>query len=235
MLAVDAIARAKSLGLGIIFTEHFDYNLPGDMDFTFNPAEYMSEYKNLRGENVKLGVEIGLRKSAREANKNFLAQVDFDLIIGSVHLVDDLDIYYPEYYADKDKFTAYKKYFAVMAEEAAAENFDVLGHIDYICRAAPYDNPEIDYETFDDEIDEVLKIIVERGKILELNTRRLNQKIAVDALKPVYKRYKDFGGTFITIGSDAHVAGAVGANFDVAKNFAEELNLKILDAANFKR
>jgi histidinol-phosphatase (PHP family) len=68
---------------------------------------------------------------------------------------------------------------------------------------------------------------VERGKILELKTRRLNQNTAVDALKPVYKRYKDFGGKFITIGSDAHVVGAVGANFDVALKFAEELNLKI--------
>ncbi len=227
MLATDAIKRAESLGLGIVFTEHFDYNLPGDIDFTFDAAEYMEEYKNLRGDNVKLGVEIGLRKSAREANKNFLKQAKFDLVIGSIHVVDDIDIYNAAYYADKDKMTAYRKYFAAMAEEAAVEDFDVLGHIDYICRAATYENPEIDYETFKNEIDEVLKIIVERGKILELNTRRLNQNTAVDALKPVYKRYKDFGGKFITIGSDAHVVGAVGANFDVALKFAEELNLKI--------
>ena len=232
MLATDAIARAESLNLGIVFTEHFDYKLPGDTDFTFDAAQYMNEYKNLRSDKVKLGVEIGLRKSAREANKNFLAQANFDLVIGSIHVVDDIDIYNKIFYADKDKMTAYRKYFAAMAEEAAVEDFDVLGHIDYICRAATYENPEIDYETFKTEIDEVLKIIVERGKILELNTRRLNKNIAVDALKPVYKRYKQLGGTFVTIGSDAHVVEAVGANFDVALKFVEELNLKVFAGFN---
>ena len=232
MLATDAIARAESLNLGIVFTEHFDYKLPGDTDFTFDAAQYFGEYKNLRSDKVKLGVEIGLRKSAREANKNFLAQANFDLVIGSIHVVDDIDIYNKIFYADKDRMTAYRKYFAAMAEEAAVEDFDVLGHIDYICRAATYENPEIDYETFKPEIDEVLKIIVERGKILELNTRRLNKKIAVDALKPVYKRYKQLGGTFVTIGSDAHVVEAVGANFDVALKFVEELNLKVFAGFN---
>ena len=232
MLATDAIARAEILNLGIVFTEHFDYNLPGDIDFTFDAVEYMNEYKKFRSEKVKLGVEVGLRKSAREANKNFLAQVNFDLIIGSIHVVDDVDIYEKSFYTDKDKITAYRKYFAVMAEEAAVEDFDVLGHIDYICRAATYENPEIEYETFKPEIDEVLKIIVERGKILELNTRRINKKIAVEGLIPVYKRYKELGGQFVTIGSDAHVVEAVGANFDVALKFVEDLNLKIFAGFN---
>lgn len=227
MLATDAIARAESLNLGIVFTEHFDYDLPGDIDFTFDAAQYMDEYKNLRSDKVKLGVEIGLRKSAREANKNFLAQANFDLVIGSIHVVDDIDIYNKIFYADKDKMTAYRKYFAAMAEEAAVADFDILGHIDYICRAATYENPEIEYETFKSEIDEVLKILVERGKVLELNTRRLNQNTAVEGLKPVYKRFKELGGTFVSIGSDAHVVGAVGANFDVALKFVEELNLKV--------
>ena len=227
MLAPDAIARAESLNLGIVFTEHFDYDLPGDVDFTFDAAQYMDEYKNLRSDKVKLGVEIGLRKSAREANKNFLAQANFDLVIGSIHVVDDIDIYNKIFYADKDKMTAYRKYFAAMAEEAAVADFDILGHIDYICRAATYENPEIEYETFKSEIDEVLKILVERGKVLELNTRRLNKNTAVEGLKPVYKRFKQLGGTFVSIGSDAHVVGAVGANFDVALKFVEELNLKV--------
>ena len=235
MLAADAISRAESLNLGIVFTEHFDYKLPGDIDFTFDAAEYMNEYKNLRSDKVKLGVEIGMVDYAREANKNFLKQANFDLVIGSIHVLDGYDTYNLEYYADKDKMTAYRRYFAAMAEESAVEDFDVLGHIDYICRVAPYDNPEIEYETFKSEIDEVLKIIVERGKILELNTRRLNKKIAVEELKPVYKRYKEFGGRFITIGSDAHVVEAVGANFDVALKFAEELNLEIANVEDFRR
>ena len=225
MLASDAINRAKNLNIGIIFTEHFDYDVPGEYDFTFDPKKYFDEYKNLRGEKIRLGVEVGLRKSARKINKNFIDSADFDLVIGSIHLVDDFDIYYPEFFEGKDKNTAYKKYFAAMIEEAAVEDFDVLGHIDYICRSAPYENPALDYENFKSEIDEVLKIIVEREKILELNTRRLDKKSVFEELLPIYRKYKTFGGKFITIGSDAHKVENVGKNFQTALEFAEELNL----------
>ena len=225
MSAVDAIKKAENLNLGIIFTEHFDYDAPGEYDFTFDPKKYFDEYKSLRGEKIRLGVEVGLRKSAREINKNFIASADFDMVIGSIHLVDDFDIYYPEFFAGKDKNTAYKKYFAAMIEETSAEDFDVLGHIDYICRSAPYENPAIDYENFKSEIDEVLKIIVEREKILELNTRRLDKKSVFYELLPIYRKYKNLGGKFITIGSDAHKVESVGNYFKTALNFAEELNL----------
>ena len=226
MLAADALAKAKALNLGVVFTEHFDYGLElNGRKFEFNPAEYMREYKNLRGENVRLGVEVGLRQSARAANKNFIAQADFDFVIGSIHLVDDFDIYYPDFYVGKDKATAYRKYFQQMAEEISVADFDALGHIDYICRAAPYENPEIDYPTFKAEIDAVLKIVIERGKVLELNTRRFDKARAVEELIPVYKKYRELGGRFVTIGSDAHRVAAVGNYFNRALEFANELEL----------
>ena len=226
MLASEALAKAANLKIGVVFTEHFDYGLEvNGKEFSFNPAEYMNEYKNFRGEKVRLGVEVGLRKFARAANENFIKQADFDLVIGSIHLVDDLDIYYPEFFADKDKVTAYKKYFQQMATEASVADFDVLGHIDYICRTAPYDNPEIDYATFAAEIDEVLKIVVERGKVLEVNTRRFDKNHAVEELVPVYKKYRELGGRFVTIGSDAHRVAAVGNYFNRALEFVHELNL----------
>ena len=226
MLATDALARADDLNLGVVFTEHFDYGLELDgKNFTFNSAAYMNEYKNLRGEKVLLGVEVGLRKFARAANKNFLASADFDFVIGSIHLVDDLDIYYLEFFAGKDKATAYGKYFQQMAEEIALADFDALGHIDYICRTAPYDNPEIDYATFHAEIDEVLKIVVERGKVMEINTRRFDNQRAIRELVPVYKKYRALGGRFVTIGSDAHKVSAIGNYFAQALDFAHEVDL----------
>lgn len=226
MLAADAINRAASLNLGVVFTEHFDYGLElNGREFAFDAAQYMSEYKNLRGKNCRLGVEVGLRKFARAANEKFIAAADFDLIIGSIHLVDDLDIYYPEFYADKDKATAYRKYFQQMAVEAAACDYDVLGHIDYICRAAPYDNPEIDYATFREEIDEVLQIVVDREKVLELNTRRFGSDRAIRELVPVYKKYRAIGGRYVTIGSDAHRVDAIGNYFARALDFVDELDL----------
>ena len=112
-----------------------------------------------------------------------------------------------------------------MAQEIAVADFDALGHIDYICRAAPYDNSEIDYATFKAEIDAVLKIVVERGKVLELNTRRFDKSRAIEELIPVYKKYRELGGQFVTLGSDAHRVGAVGNYFERALEFIRELDL----------
>ena len=149
-------------------------------------------------------------------------------MIGSIHLVDDLDIYYPEYYVGKDKAEAYARYFDAMIEESAVADYDILGHIDYICRAAPYDDPEIDYATFRDRIDRVLSTVIEREKVLELNTRRLDSRRALKELCPIYQRYKELGGRYITIGSDAHKVTAVGVNFDRAIEFATELGLIVV-------
>ncbi len=229
MLASETIAQASKLNLGVVFTEHFDYGLElKGKKFSFDPAAYMNDYKNLRGDKIRLGVEVGLRKFAREANEKFIAQADFDLVIGSIHLVDDIDIYYPDFYADKDKATAYKKYFGQMATEAEVGDYDVLGHIDYICRTAPYDNPEIDYPTFRAEIDAVLKIVVERGKVLELNTRRFDKVRGIEELVPVYKKYRELGGRFVTLGSDAHRVAAIGNYFNRALDFVRELDLKLV-------
>ena len=226
MLASEAIAKANDLNLGVVFTEHFDFDIPGD--FIFSPEDYFNEYKNLRCDKVRLGVEIGMEKIARKPAKDFLKRAPFDLVIGSIHVLDRLDIYYPDFYVDKNKLTAYRKYFSAMAEEVAVNDFDVLAHIDYICRAAPYDDPEIDYSTFKNEIDQVLKIIVEREKVLELNTRRFNSRRAIKELVPIFTQYKNFGGQFITIGSDAHKVENVGKFFESAIEFANQLDLIII-------
>ena len=230
MIAQEAIDRAKKIGLGVVFTEHLDYGLKSeaDIDFNFEPEEYWREYETLRGLNVRLGVEVGMKSDIRSHNAEFIKRAPFDLVIGSIHLVDDYDIYYPDFYVGKDKETAYHKYFKAMIEEAAVGDFDVLAHIDYICRAAPYEDPEIDYATFTDDIDQILKIVVERDKVLELNTRRLNTRRGLKELVPIYSKYKKLGGKYITIGSDAHRVAAVGNYFDVALDFARELNLTVV-------
>lgn len=225
MTATDAIACAENLGIGIIFTEHFDHDLKG---FQFEPADYMNEYKNFRGDKVRLGVEVGLTENSREVNKNFVTKADFDQVIGSIHILDGEDIFVKEFFSGKDKFSVYTNYFNVMAREAAVNDFDVLGHIDYICRAATYDDKSISYDVFKNEIDAVLKTITEREKVLELNTRRLADSRVLDELKPVYAAYKKFGGKYVTIGSDAHRPEVVGNYFKDAVRFINELGLTLV-------
>ena len=98
MKAADAIAMAEKAGVGLVFTEHLDLDYPGEMDFSFDPQAYWQAYEPYRGDNLRLGIEIGMNEAILEGNLHFLEQEPFDLVIGSQHIVDGQDIYYPAYY-----------------------------------------------------------------------------------------------------------------------------------------
>ncbi|WP_026759325.1 histidinol-phosphatase HisJ family protein [Selenomonas ruminantium] len=228
MKAEEALAAAEKQGVGLVFTEHLDadYTSKEGKVFSFNPDVYWQTYSQLRGDNLRLGVEIGMRERTREVSVEFSQRVPFDFIICSQHMVDDMDIYYPDYYEGKDKQTAYHRYLVQMAENLRTHSFaHALGHIDYICRYAPYDDPELYYREFADEIDAVLKTAIDHEVVMEINTRRLGAKDALENLMPIYKRYQEMGGRFVTLGSDAHSAEAVGAHLLLAYDFAESLKL----------
>ena len=74
----------------------------------------------------------------------------------------------------------------------------------------------------------VLKAAIETETVLELNTRRFGEKLAIKELVPVYSRYRELGGRRVTLGSDAHTADDIGAHFAAAWDFAEALGLQVV-------
>lgn len=232
MKAKDALAAAERLGIGLVFTEHLDLDYPGDTDFTFDPDVYWNTYEPLRSDRLRLGVEVGMQASTCERSRAFVERVPFDLVIGAAHMVDGKDLYYQESYGRASKDVFYRNYYRTMAENVRRHDFiDVLAHIDYIARYAPYDNPEVEYGRFREDIDEVLRAVIETGTVLELNTRRLGSKRGMKELVSIFFRYRELGGRQITLGSDAHTAHAVGAHFDAAWDFAEACRLQVVTFA----
>ena len=228
MLASAALAAAERLGLGLVFTEHLDLEAK-PVEFIFDPEEYWRKYLPLRGEKLRLGIEVGMQEKTLAGSREFVQRVPFDQVIGSIHFLDELDIYYPEVFEGKSKEEIYRKYFREMAANLYTHDFvDILAHIDYICRTAPYENPELDYGSFKEEIDDVLKAVIETETVLELNTRRLGDKLAMKELVPIYSRYRGLGGRYVTIGSDAHKPEAIGAYFYEARQLAADLGLQVV-------
>lgn len=234
MRAGDAIAAAKQKGIGLIFTEHFDYDYKEsvhfkDMDFLFDAKDYWNSYESLRGDSLLLGVEVGMTPGSVDANRAFIRQVPFDQVIGSIHAIDKLDIYYPDYYQGKTKAETYMHYLEVMAEMVRANSYiDVLGHIDYISRYAPYENKELMYDEYQEAVDQVLLAVIHNDTVMEINTRRLGDRKAVKSLLPIYRRYKELGGQYVTLGSDAHSAENVGMNMTAGQEIAEASDLKVI-------
>jgi histidinol-phosphatase (PHP family) len=224
-----AIKRANELNIGIITTEHMDLNYPVPNMARFSPQDYFRDYSKYRSDKVLLGIELGMVTDLVDDNKAIVKDYPFDYVLGSVHLVDNIDVFLEGLYAGKSKKESYEHYLKYMIECLKSHSFiDSLGHIDYISRYSPYEDKEIYYEEFAEHIDEVLKIIAQTGKALELNTRRLGSKDAAESLIKIYKRFYDLGGRMITIGSDSHKKDSIGSHFDIAKDISERCNLKIV-------
>lgn len=226
MTAPEALTAANKLGLGLVFTEHIDFSYPGDLDFVFSPEEYWAVYEPLRGDHLRLGVELGLAPGETEKAQQFLSRAPFDEVIGSIHLVDGRDLYEPSGYEGREQKEMYASYLRLMAKMVRENPYiDVLGHIDYIVRYAPYERSELCYEDYPQEVDEVFRALIETDTVLEINTRRFNDAGAVKNLRVLYQRYQKMGGEYITVGSDAHQPDAIGVHFSVARQMAATCGL----------
>lgn len=223
----DALERVRKSGIGMTITEHLDLRFPTGTDFTFDVDKYFNDYDKYKNNKFMLGVEIGMQQRCLEENRDVVDNYPFDYVIGSIHVVEDEDIFNPKFYEGKTKKDAFEKYFSSMVNCVKKYDFiDSLGHIDYISRYATFKDNEIHYNEFNEYINEVLKAIVNNEKVIEINTRRLNNKEAYENLINIYKAYKHIGGKYVTIGSDAHNVEDIGKNFALANIVCQECNLK---------
>lgn len=236
MKITEAIQAARAVGLGMTVTEHCDYDYPTNPEaFLFDVDDYFTKFNPYRSEQVLLGIEIGLQKQVVELNQKLITKYPFDEVIGSIHCMNGRDIYEPHTYEDMTKEQALEEYLLEsLANIKLFSDFDILGHIDYICRYMPYDDSELYYEEFPELWDELFKLLIDKKKVLEINTRRLASDKAVMTLTVLYKRYKELGGTYVTIGSDAHYKEHVGRNFNLARKIAVDCQLQVVYFNNRK-
>lgn len=223
----EAAARGHELGLGIIVTEHMDLDYPQPEAFTFDVDEYFRAYGPHRSDTVLLGVEIGMRPDLVKENAALVGRYPFDYVIGSIHVIDRIDIYQEDFYRGRTKAEVYEQYFASMLTCLECYDFiDSLGHIDYIARYARFDDPELHYGEFAAGLDAVMARLAADDKAMEINTRRLDKSDTVAALLPIYHRFRQLGGRLVTIGSDAHTPRDIGKYFPVALDMAEACGLR---------
>lgn len=224
----EALACADKLGIGLTLTEHVDLGYPDKTMFNFNYDDYFARYGSYRSDKLRLGVEIGMETAYTEANRKIAEAHPFDYVLGSIHIVDGIDIYQEEFYRGRPKQLTYGRYFQSMIDCLTSDTYiDALGHIDYISRYARYDNTEIDYNAFRDYIDEVLHLVIEREIALELNTRRLYvAPQSAYMLDTIFRRYEELGGSLVTIGSDAHKTEAVGWSIKDAMALVDRWGLR---------
>lgn len=227
MKILDARNKSREENIGIILTEHIDLDFPVKGEFIFDVPDYLSSYAKYRSDSLLLGVELGMKSNVTSENKALTVTYPFDFVIASIHLVENKDLYYPEFYENKTKQIAYDIYLKDILKNIKAHYFvDSLGHIDYICRYAIYDDKELYYNEHSEIIDEIFRCLIKNDIAIEINTRRFESKQVVKNMIDIYKRYYDLGGRIVTIGSDAHKAQSIGSNFKSAREIAEICKLR---------
>jgi len=146
----------------------------------------------------------------------YVSQFPFDFVIGSIHLIQGYDPYYPEFFCDKTDSEAYD----LMLDETirnieVIEDFDVLGHLDYTVRYGTHRERDYSYQKYSDKIDYILKHLISHGKGIEMNTAGLRYGLPFFHPHPdVLKRYMELGGEILTLGSDAHKPEQIAYAFD---------------------
>ncbi len=105
-------------------------------------------------------------------------------------------------------------------------DFDSLGHVDLVKRYAANHGIRVDLAEYQDQLMPILRRLAERGKALEINTS--DPPVPKEALPSVkiLKMFKEAGGRYLTVGSDAHLSKDVGADFDTARQMALEAGFR---------
>lgn len=200
---------AKAAGMQeICFTDHLDYDPRGLVKMDFDTKAYNEAYDNLEvsGLTIRRGAEFGMLRDNAETLRQDLQRRHFDFIIGSCHFTEDLDVYFPPFWENKTMEQAERLYLEeILACVSAHDEFDVLGHLTYISKTKsnPTHRPVV-YESYRDLVDEILRILVKKGKGLEVNTSGLECCGVYLPTAEYLRRFKELGGEIVTVGSDAH-------------------------------
>ncbi len=215
---IDAYCRmALQTGVDCLcFTDHVDNN-PNDVGLGYYHVEkYFDELNAARkafGNKLKLlaGIEFAEPHQYQDALMQY-ASKPYDMIIGSLHFWHR-DLFPSDMLAQGiDAETCFESYWPAMRKAVSAGGFDVLGHFDF---------PKRYYQVLlyeEQTIYEIMEIAVSKHIVLEINTSSLRRGCAETMPgNALLALYREAGGEYVTIGSDAHSPAELAADRTAAE------------------
>ncbi|MEK6799294.1 MAG: histidinol-phosphatase HisJ family protein [Planctomycetota bacterium] len=233
----SAIARGLS---GLTFTEHFDTHPDDWAGCVYDDAAYSQTIESLRREFdarifIGKGIEVCYQPSRMDFILDFLASHEFDLVILSVHYFAGVPVHRRDPWNGVDADRGTRLYlenvleavrFCEQLHRGGTRVFDVLGHLDVVKRYTHRFLGSYDVTCCADLIDEILHACVRADLTPEINTSSLRQGLLETMPGPsTVIRYAELGGQAMSLGSDAHRADDLGANFEKAVEMLREAGI----------
>ncbi len=243
-------AQAVRRGLAeVCFTTHVD-TFPGRSDGIVRvgkewvPAaspEWLVEYEAaVKGASdryadsglvVLLGAEVDYYRGVAAALPDGFFDVDFDLVIGSVHIVDRHAISVERearaIFASSSLERTVSTYFGLVVECVESRMFDVLGHLDIYRRYGTSHYGVAVEDAWQGHVDPVAESLRQCGVVPEVNASSVRWGLG-DTMpgRALVSALVERGVTRFTVGSDAHRPEDIGSGVDRAMSVLQRHGLR---------
>ncbi|SHH17314.1 histidinol-phosphatase (PHP family) [Thermosyntropha lipolytica DSM 11003] len=227
-------------------TDHLSFN-PHDPNFGLlnqSVSSYIREIEKQRKRfaprlNILTGVEIDYAWEKEKEIASFLSAYSFDYHLFSIHHIDGISLMDRCFYEKYAPEEGIKKYIDALKYAVLFPYTQIIAHIDWIKRGWQkywLDFPYHSEILLDFGLDGILKTMADRGIILEINTSGYRREggEAFPAF-PVLCCYRDVGGKYCILGSDAHQAGEIAYRFAEAHKMAAYLGLQLITPGYLKK
>ncbi len=221
----DYCERAVKQGMKAIgFSEHVDLD-PRDMvSFRHDYERYCQEINDARekyGEHlvIRMGAEIGYVARIEKDIRDYLKQKSYDYVIGSVHSIFDGESGISEEYEALETFArhelseVYTEYLSQVDNMVLSGLFDVVGHLDLIQRFGVTRLAEpLEWGPYYGLLRRILEGAIKREMAVEINSSGLREPPkSTYPCTEILSLYKELGGEYVILGSDAHQPQDLGA------------------------
>lgn len=218
----------------IAITDHLELDsINGKLELTLDLDQYIQSilsYKERYKDkiSIRLGVEVGFETHYKHEIETLLQDKPFDFIICSTHRCDKQELYCGDFFQGKSQKEAYTTYFEHIIDAINNfEHFNVYGHLDYVNRYGDYPIKILYPQDYWDQITEILKRLIEKGKGLEVNTSGIRYGLGhFNPQVSILSEYRKMGGEIITIGSDSHQNKHVGFLWEEAAAMLKNIGFK---------
>ncbi len=232
----DMADAALAAGMDeICVTDHcdlLDFHGKLDLSFRWGPIEEQLSLARPRFAGrlpIRMGLELGEPWEAPELSRKLYTHPQLDFVIGSVHnlaLTDGgIDFYFVNYTDEEACHQVLRPYFSAMERMTALDCYDVVGHVIYPLRYMNgRDGNHVTLEPYLPQLERIFRTVIAKNKAIELNTCRGE---TLEDWREILALYRDCGGTFATLGSDAHEPENVGRGIPQAARLLKEYGLSL--------
>lgn len=238
-LPLESCMTARAMGLkGIAFTEHCDLRVHDEnhcIDLVYNCLQEVEELKKQFEPDFKVfaGVELSDVPYRKDLLKRAVEMWQYDVMLASVHLIEYKGKILEPAVTDfsstciGEVYEMLEIYYEDVRKTVYECDFNILCHLTYPLRYfnAKY-HKNVSLDRFMNVIEDTLKVAIQKGTALEINTARASKDI-LDFCpdKSFALLYKNLGGTRFTLGSDSHVVGTEGNMFHEATDMLKSIGI----------